>query len=171
LNESCPRNHLKLTQPVAISGGRFCHAGDECQEPGQVACHTGFQRTVLGDEDHRIYERSHDIGGRIAGSVIIQGFIEAGEPIRVDCCHGGVEEGKGRICFSQLNYRVENSHQPFRRRARAMAKFRSAKSLEKFVSIQSSVHNHFNQECHLRNRQIFKLNRSTALAERRKIAA
>jgi putative transposase len=70
-----------------------------------------------------------------------------------------------------LNYRVENSHQPFRRRARAMAKFRSAKSLEKFVSIQSSVHNHFNQECHLRNRQIFKLNRSTALAERRKIAA
>ena len=31
-----------------------------------------------------------------------------------------------------LNNRAENSHQPFRRRERAMAKFRSAKSLQKF---------------------------------------
>jgi putative transposase len=45
-----------------------------------------------------------------------------------------------------LNNRAENSHQPFRRRERAMAKFRSAKSLQKFVSIHASVHNHFNQE-------------------------
>ncbi len=39
-----------------------------------------------------------------------------------------------------LNNRAENSHQPFRRRERAMAKFRSAKSLQKFDSIHSSVH-------------------------------
>jgi putative transposase len=45
-----------------------------------------------------------------------------------------------------LNNRAENSHQPFRRRERAMAKFRSAKSLQKFASIHSSVHNHFNLE-------------------------
>ncbi len=32
-----------------------------------------------------------------------------------------------------LNNRAENSHQPFRRRERAMAKFRSAKSLQKFA--------------------------------------
>ena len=70
-----------------------------------------------------------------------------------------------------LNNRVENSHQPFRRRERAMAKFRSTKSLQKFASIHSSVHNHFNQERHLYNRENFKLNRSTALAEWRQLAA
>jgi len=52
-----------------------------------------------------------------------------------------------------------------------MAKFRSAKSLQKFVSIHASVHNHFNQERHLRSRQNFKLSRSAALAEWRQIAA
>jgi len=51
-----------------------------------------------------------------------------------------------------LNDRAENSHQPSRRRERAMANFRSAKSLQKFVSIHASVHNHFNQERHLRGR-------------------
>ena len=70
-----------------------------------------------------------------------------------------------------LNNRAENSHQPFRRRERAMAKFRSAKSLQKFVSIQASVHNHFNHERHLRSRQNFKFDRSLALAEWRQIAA
>ena len=52
-----------------------------------------------------------------------------------------------------LNNRAENSHQPFRRRERAMAKFRSAKSLQKFASIHASVHNLFNQERHLYNRE------------------
>ena len=70
-----------------------------------------------------------------------------------------------------LNNRAENSHQPFRRRERAMAKFRSAKSLQKFASIQASVHNLFNQERHLYNRENFKLNRSAALAEWRQLAA
>jgi putative transposase len=70
-----------------------------------------------------------------------------------------------------LNNRAENSHQPFRRRERAMAKFRSAKSLQKFASIHSSVHNLFNQERHLYSRENFKLNRSAALAEWRQLAA
>ncbi len=69
-----------------------------------------------------------------------------------------------------LNNRAENSHQPFRRRERAMAKFRSAKSLQKFASIHASVYNHFNQERHLYNRENFKLNRSAALAEWRQLA-
>ena len=64
-----------------------------------------------------------------------------------------------------MNNRAENSHQPFRRRERAMTKFRQAKSLQKFASIHSSVHNHFNQERHPYGRQNFKLNRSTALAD------
>ena len=71
----------------------------------------------------------------------------------------------------RLNNRAENSHQPFRRRERAMAKFRSAKSLQKFASIHASIHNHFNQERHLYNRQDFKLSRGAALVEWRQLVA
>jgi len=70
-----------------------------------------------------------------------------------------------------LNNRAENSHQPFRRQERAMAKFRSAKSLQKFAALHASIHNHFNQERHLYRREIFKENRITALAEWRQLAA
>ena len=70
-----------------------------------------------------------------------------------------------------LNNRAENSHQPFRRRERAMAKFRGIKTLQKFTAIHASIHNHFNQERHLYSRRNFKNNRSIALAEWRRIAA
>ena len=70
-----------------------------------------------------------------------------------------------------LNNRAENSHQPFRRRERAMLKFRSSKSLQKFASIHASIHNHFNQERHLVTRKIFKLNRVAALAEWQQLVA
>jgi putative transposase len=70
-----------------------------------------------------------------------------------------------------LNNRAENSHQPFRRQERAMAKFRSAKSLQKFAAVHASVHNHFNQQRHLHSRKNFKINRSAALAEWRQLAA
>ena len=70
-----------------------------------------------------------------------------------------------------LNNRAENSHQPFRRRERAMAKFRNVKSLQKFASIHLSLHNHFNQERHLYNRRTFKLNRTAALTEWRQTCA
>ena len=69
-----------------------------------------------------------------------------------------------------LNNRAENSHQPFRRRERAMERFRSVKSLQKFASVHSSVQKHFNQERRLYNRQTFKLNRAAALAEWRELA-
>jgi hypothetical protein len=64
-----------------------------------------------------------------------------------------------------LNNRAENSHQPFRRRERGMGKFRSTKSLQKFVSIHASVHNHFNKERHLNNANTFKTSRAAALRE------
>ena len=64
-----------------------------------------------------------------------------------------------------LNNRVENSHLPFRRRERAMIRFRRMKTLQKFSSVHAQVHNHFNQERHLVDRQTYKLRRSAALAE------
>ncbi len=63
------------------------------------------------------------------------------------------------------NNRVENSHLPFRRRERAMQRFRRMKTLQKFSSVHAQVHNHFNQERHLVDRQTYKRRRSAALAE------
>ena len=64
-----------------------------------------------------------------------------------------------------LNNRAENSHLPFRRRERAMLRFRQMKSLQKFASVHANVHNHFNLERHLIDRQTYKTRRSAALAE------
>ena len=79
-------------------------------------------------------------------------------------------EGR-QVCGRWLNNRAENSHPPFRRRERAMARFRHIKTLQKFAAVHALIHNHFNQERHLYNRENFKLNRSAALAEWRQLAA
>ena len=63
------------------------------------------------------------------------------------------------------NNRAENSHLPFRRRERAMQRFRSMRSLQKFASVHASVCNHFNLERALYSRDNFKLNRAAALSE------
>src|ERR1700722_5298280 len=70
----------------------------------------------------------------------------------------------------RLNNRAENSHQPFRRRERAMQQFRSMKTLQKFSSVHAQVHNQFNQERHLVTRQVYKETRSIALTEWRALA-
>ncbi len=70
-----------------------------------------------------------------------------------------------------LNNRVENSHLPFRRRERAMQRFRRMRSLQKLASVHSSVYNHFNQERSLASRDTFKLTRAAALAEWRELSA
>ena len=68
-----------------------------------------------------------------------------------------------------VNNRAENSHLPFRRRERAMLRFRQMRCLQKFAAVHSSVHNHFNQERHFYSRDNFKLNRTAALAEWRQL--
>ena len=74
-------------------------------------------------------------------------------------------------CGRGLNNRAENSHQTFRRREKAMAKFRAEKTLQKFASAHASVHNHFNHQRHLNSRVNFKQLRQAALAEWRQLAA
>ena len=68
-----------------------------------------------------------------------------------------------------LNNRAENSHLPFRRRERAMLRFRQMRCVQKFVAVHSSVHNHFNQERHLYSRLDFTANRTAALSEWRSL--
>src|SRR3978361_1289513 len=54
------------------------------------------------------------------------------------------------------NNRCENSHQPLRRRERAMLRFRQMKTLQKFSSVHAAFHNHFNQDRHLISRDDYK---------------
>ena len=74
-------------------------------------------------------------------------------------------------CGRWLNNRAENSHQPFRRRESARAKFRTIRSLQKFAAVHASILNHFHQDRHLNRRNVFKDKRSVALAEWRQLAA
>lgn len=75
------------------------------------------------------------------------------------------------LCNSQkqeigrwANNRVEHSHLPFRRRERAMFRFRPMKSIQKFASVHANVHTHFNHERHLVSRQEYKVRRCAPLA-------
>ena len=68
-----------------------------------------------------------------------------------------------------LNNRAENSQQPFRRRERAMERFRRMKTLQKFAAADSTVHNHFNHERHLISRDLYRERRSAALAAWREV--
>jgi len=62
------------------------------------------------------------------------------------------------------NNRVKNSHLPFRRRERAMLRFRQRQALQKFASIHANLHNHFSLERHLVDLKTYKERRSAALA-------
>ena len=69
------------------------------------------------------------------------------------------------------NNRAENSHLPFRRQERAMLRFRRMRSMQKFVAIHSSVHNHFNHQRDIESRTRFKQLRNAALLEWRELVA
>jgi putative transposase len=52
-----------------------------------------------------------------------------------------------------------------------MQRFRAVRTLQKFAAAHASIHNHFNHDRHLNRRDVFKQNRSAALAEWRQLAA
>ena len=70
---------------------------------------------------------------------------------------------KKQVTKRWSNNRVENSHSPFRRRERAMLRFRRIHNLQKFASIHASFHNLFNSQRSLSKLSTFKLNRDAAL--------
>ncbi len=51
-----------------------------------------------------------------------------------------------------------------------MKYFKSLRNLQRFVSIQDHVYNHFNKERHHYNREEFKKNRAAALMEWRELS-
>jgi putative transposase len=76
-----------------------------------------------------------------------------------------------QVTERSLNNRIETSHLPFRRRERAMQRFRRMRSLQKFAAVHSSVSNHFNTDRSLSSRPIFKHARTAALSEWRTLGA
>ncbi len=56
----------------------------------------------------------------------------------------GVKHRRSRY----LNNRAEVSHQPTRRRERQMQRFKSARHAQRFLSIHSRIHNHFQLRRH-----------------------
>ena len=79
----------------------------------------------------------------------------------------GVDRQIGR----SLNNRAENSHLTFRRRERAMLRFRRMRTLQKLASIHSSVRNHFPTERHPLNCDHYKQPRAAAPTEWRSLLA
>lgn len=69
------------------------------------------------------------------------------------------------------NNRAENSHLPFRRRERAMLRFRRMRTLQRFVAVQAAIGNHFNPQRSLSTRPDYKANRTAAIAEWRGLLA
>ena len=70
-----------------------------------------------------------------------------------------------------MNNRAENSHLRFRRRERAMLRFRRMRSLQKLAAMHSSVHNHFNHQRNIETRTRFKQLRNAALLQWRELVA
>src|SRR6056297_3825755 len=92
-------------------------------------------------------------------AIIMDGFRSYGDTMNI--IGNGDRQETGRW----LNNRGENSHLPFRRRERAMLRFRQIRSLQKFASVHACVTNHFNADRSLSSRSLFKASRSAALAE------
>jgi len=67
------------------------------------------------------------------------------------------------IVGKRLNNRVENSHQPTRRRERKQQRFKSLKSAQRFLSIHAAFYNHFNIQRHLLSRKTMKQFRADTL--------
>lgn len=70
-----------------------------------------------------------------------------------------------------LNNLCETSHQSFRRRERAMSRFRRMSNLQKFAATHALVHNHFNHQRNIERRPRFKPLRNAVLTEWRELLA
>ena len=125
------------------------------------ALRSGKSSSYLGNAGLKKTMRKH---GR-PEVIVTDGLASYGAALKEIGAEGRQETGRW------MNNRAENSHLPFRRRERAMLRFRRMRSLQKFASVHASVYNHFNQERSLSTRMNFKLSRAAALAEWRGLGA
>src|SRR6516225_5258568 len=83
----------------------------------------------------------------------LRSYASAFRRLRLNCLH---QQGLHK------NNRVENSHQPVRRRERKMQRFKSARSAQRFLSMHAAVHNTFNLQRHLVSRSTLRIFRAEA---------
>ena len=65
----------------------------------------------------------------------------------------------------RLNNRAEVPHQPTRRRERRMGRFKSPRSMQRFLSVHDAIYNHFNLQRHLISRRTLRQIRTNAFTE------
>ena len=82
-----------------------------------------------------------------------------------------IDNAAAQTCGRWLNNRAENSHQPFRSREGAIARFRDIETLQNFSAVHASIYTHFNHQPHLNHRDICKQTRAAVLAEWHQLAA
>jgi len=70
----------------------------------------------------------------------------------------------GNEYAKRLNNRIENSHQPTRRRERKLQRFKSAKSTQRFLATFTAFYNHFKIQRHLISRASMKMFRADVLS-------
>jgi putative transposase len=73
--------------------------------------------------------------------------------------------GIEHVTEKRANNRVENSHQPVRRRERKMQRFKSPGSAQRFLNLHSAAYNSFYFQRHLLDRATFKQYRKSAFVE------
>jgi transposase-like protein len=92
----------------------------------------------------------------------LRSYGAAARDLRIELRH---ERGRWK------NNRVENSHQPTRRRERKMQRFKSAGSAQKFLSTHAAVYNSFNVQRHLTSAQSHRVLRAAAMSTWREVVA
>jgi transposase-like protein len=85
----------------------------------------------------------------------LRSYAAAFRRLRLTCPH---EQGLRK------NNRAENSHQAVRRRERKLQRFKSARSAQRFLSMQAAVHNTFNLQRHLVSGSTLRIFRAEATA-------
>ena len=127
-----PRWRWHLDEVFVKINGRFCYLWRAVDHEGEV-----LESVVTARRDKvaalKFLKRIMKKYGR-PFAVVTDGLRAFGSAMK-DVGIAGRHEYGGR-----LNNRAENSHQPFRRRERAMQRFRSMKTLQRFSSVHAQVH-------------------------------
>jgi putative transposase len=94
-----------------------------------------------------------------AGDIVTDGLRSYGAALKDMGAEGRQVTGRWE------NNRAENSHQPFRRRERAMLRFRRRHGIQTFAPVHSFGHNLLNSDRCLSSRETHKQARTAALGE------
>ena len=155
---------------MALAPGRGIRQ-DQWRDALSLACGRSRRRGAWGFRDEAPGSQGCAEIPEACDEALRPTVINCNRPASVIPIGNEIGNAADQECGRRLNNRAENSHQPFRRRERAMQRFRAVRTLQKFAAAHASIHNHFNHDRHLNHRDIFKQNRSAALAEWRQLAA